>query len=294
MFAASRRERIVGSAHWRKVVYVLNRGGRFEDHGDAYDGARVGHPYGKLLNLCQEKTAKTVHAGTGEKNPGYDLTLITHRVIEQTESRTIADPWLSGLLPENGVLINPIDLGRLGLEDGQDVRVISATNTRGEWDLGAGNAKPMVGKVVATQTIRPGVVSFALGFGHWATGAGDITIDGIVVRGEERRRAGIHANAAMWTDPIVINTCLSDPVGGSVSFYDTKVRLERVGGRPPTPGRTRRPSPPSWSSPAWRRTRPHDRPHRSPAGSPGLQGSRPRTPCAPPGPSTPFPRAAPA
>ena len=30
-----------------------------------------------------------------------------------------------------------------------------------------------------TQTIRPGVVSFALGFGHWATGADDITIDGV-------------------------------------------------------------------------------------------------------------------
>jgi tetrathionate reductase subunit A len=86
----------------------------------------------------------------------------------------------------------------------------------------------MIGKVIATQTIRPGVVSFALGFGHWATGASDITIDGIVVRGEQRRRAGIHANAAMWTDPTITNTCMFDPVGGSVSFYDTQIRLEPV------------------------------------------------------------------
>jgi hypothetical protein len=33
----------------------------------------------------------------------------------------------------------------------------------------------------------------------------------------------------MWTDPSLRNnTCLVDPVGGSVSFYDTKVRVERV------------------------------------------------------------------
>lgn len=249
VFDADRWEAIVGPDHWRQVVYVLNRGGRFEDHTKAYDGDRVGHPYGKLLNLYQEKTAKTVHAGTGEKHPGhatylpirdylgneldtyrdgFDLTLITHRVISQTKSRTIADPWLSALMPENGILINPQDVQRLGLRDGQDVRVVSATNTSGTWEFGAGSSRPMIGKVIATQTIRPGVVSFALGFGHWATGANDITIDDIVVRGEERRRAGIHANAAMWTDPTITNTCMFDPVGGSVSFYDTLVRLEAV------------------------------------------------------------------
>lgn len=87
----------------------------------------------------------------------------------------------------------------------------------------------MVGKVVTTQTVRPGVVSFALGFGHWATGASDVTIDGHVIKGEKRRQAGVHANAAMWSDPVVKNTCMFDPVGGSVSFYDTHVRLEPVG-----------------------------------------------------------------
>ncbi|ROO52197.1 molybdopterin-dependent oxidoreductase iron-sulfur protein [Micromonospora sp. Llam0] len=238
---------VVGADQWRKVVYVLNRGGRFEDHAKAYDGDRVTHPYGKLLNLYQEKTAKTVHAGTGEKHPGYatyipvrdfvgaeptayrdgyDLALITHRVISQTKSRTVADPWLSALMPDNGILINPRDVTRLGLHDGQQVKVVSATNPRGLWDLGRGGTRAMIGKIVATQTMRPGVVSFALGFGHWATGASNVTIDGHTVKGEPRRKAGVHANAAMWTDPTVKNTCMLDPVGGSVSFYDTHIRLE--------------------------------------------------------------------
>jgi hypothetical protein len=32
----------------------------------------------------------------------------------------------------------------------------------------------------------------------------------------------------MWTDPTITNTCMFDPVGGSVSFYDTHVRLVPV------------------------------------------------------------------
>lgn len=248
IFDEKRWRSLVGADLWRKVVFVLNRGGRFEDHAKGYDGDRVGHPYGKLLNIYQEKTAKTVHSGTGKKYPGYatyvpvqdylgnappdayrdgyDLVLITHRVISQTKSRTIADPWLSAIMPENGILMNTRDAERLGLRHGQDVRVLSATNPRGEWDLGVGNTHPMVGKLVATEGIRPGVVSFALGFGHWATGANDVEIDGTVIKGETRRRAGIHANAAMWTDPTIKNTCMFDPLGGSVSFYDTYVKVE--------------------------------------------------------------------
>ncbi len=249
VFDPDRWRTIVGDALWQKVVYVLNRGGRFEDHEKGYRGDRVAHPYGKLLNLYQEKTAGVIHSGTGEHHPGYatyvpirdysgqeptalregyDLSLITHRVISQTKSRTIADPWLSYLLPENGILLNPEDAGRLGLENGQFVKVTSATNQEGEWDLGRGNRKAMVGKVVTTQTMRPGVVSFALGFGHWATGASDVVIDGHLIRAEKRRKAGVHANAAMWRDPVIKNTCMFDPVGGSVSFYDTHVKLEPV------------------------------------------------------------------
>jgi len=159
---------------------------------------------------------------------GYDLTLITHRVVSQTKSRTIGNNWLTPLMPDNGILLNPADARRLGLQAGQKVKVVSATNAAGQWDLGAGQRRPMVGTVVVTETVRPGVVSFALGFGHWATGAGDVVIDGHLIRGEPRRARGVHANAAMWTDPTIKNTCMFDPVGGSVSFYDTRVSLEPV------------------------------------------------------------------
>jgi anaerobic selenocysteine-containing dehydrogenase len=250
VFDEERWKMIAGEKLWRKVVYVLNRGGRFEDHAKAYKGDWLAHPYGKLLNLYQEKTASTIHAGTGKKNAGYaqyipimdfhgkepdelrkghDLVLITHRTIVHCKSRTITNQWLHPLMPTNSVLINPSDAKRLGLREGQQVKVVSATNPSGNWELGAGTEKPMTGGLKFTQTMRPGIISFALGFGHWATGAVDFSIDGKTIKGDAKRATGIHANAAMWIDPALKNTCMLDPVGGSVSFYDTHVKLVPVG-----------------------------------------------------------------
>ena len=250
VFDADRWRAMVGDALWPKVVYVLNRGGRFEEHGKGLDGDRLRNRYAALLNLYQEKTAGYKYAGTGKSYPGYakylgqrtftgqtlealgegfELSLITHRTVSATKSRTIGNYWLQPLMPENGFILNPVDARRLGLRSGDRVRVESATNQDGVWDLRNGTKKPMVGKVMVTETIRPGVVSFALGWGHWATGSEDITIDGERVEGDPRRATGVHANAAMWTDAgFRNNTCLVDPVGGSVSFYDTKVRLVKV------------------------------------------------------------------
>lgn len=241
---------VVGEALWPKVVYLLNRGGQFEEHAKVFDADRLRNRYGALLNLYQEKTASKKYSGTGKPYPGvapyigqrdfhgrtleglaegYDLHLITNRVITQTKSRTIGNYWLQPIMPENALLINRLDAERLKLRTGDLVRVVSATNPEGEWDFRNGVRKAMVGKVAVTETIRPGVVTFALGFGHWATGAADIVIDGERIKGDPRRATGVHANAAMWTDPALRNnTCLLDPVGGSVSFYDTKVRLERA------------------------------------------------------------------
>ena len=238
---------LVGNALWPKVVYVLNRGGRFQDHSKIATGDKLPNPYGKLLCLYQEKTAKNKYAGNGEHYrghahyrpvadftgqsldklaAGHDLHLITNRTILQTKSRTVSNYWLLPMMPENHISMNPADAANLGLRNGQLVKVVSATNPTGEWDLTGGKRKPMTGKLKLTETIRPGVVTFELGFGHWATGAVDTVIDGEVIKADPRRAAGLHANAAMWTDPAMRgNTCLVDPVGGSVSFYDTKVKL---------------------------------------------------------------------
>ncbi len=250
VFDPERWEKTAG-ANWRKVVYVLNRGGRFQDYKDMYKGDHAANQYKKAINLYQEKTAGTKSAFTGKSNPGYatylpisttlgkspqesgledgyDLHLITQRDILQCKSRTIVDYWLLAIRPENEMIIHTSDAKRIGVKSGDVVKVVSATNPEGLWDLRNGTKKPMQGKVKVTETIKPGVVTFTLGHGHWATGAADVTIDGAVVKGDPRRATGIHANAAMWVDPHLKNTCMLDPVGGSVSFYDTKVKLIKV------------------------------------------------------------------
>ena len=248
VFDAARWEQIVGTGLWRKVIYVLNRGGRFQDADKAYDGDKAANKYGTLINLYQEKTAKTKNAMTGKPFPGlatyipapqdslgrpiedrgYDLRLITFREISHTKSRTAADYWLLHLLPENSVIMNEVDAKRLGFKDGQTVKLTSASNPEGVWDLKNGQKRPIAGKLRVIQGIRPGVVAFSLGHGHWAYGSADVRVDGKVVKGDPRRGKGLHANAALRVDPVLGNTCLSDLTGGSAVFYDTQVKVVKV------------------------------------------------------------------
>jgi anaerobic selenocysteine-containing dehydrogenase len=254
VFDAAYWERLVGTDWWRKVVYVLNRGGRFVNFEDGYDGALLKNKYGTLINLYMEKTAKTINSMTGKPLPGvatylpnsldalgrpvedlpagFDLNLITHREIMHTKSRTSGNYWLQALLPENAIQMNSVDAKRLGFRDGESARILSATNATGEWDLKNGTKVPMVGKVKVMEGMRPGVISFSLGHGHWAYGSTDVTVDGTVVKGEARRKNGFHGNAAMRVDPVLKNTTLADLVGGSAVFYDTKVRLVKAGPPP--------------------------------------------------------------
>ncbi len=233
---------------WRKVVYVLNRGGRYQDFAKAYKGDLVANAYGKQLNLYQEKTATTINTMTGEhflgypayippglsslgepiEDKGYDFTLITNKIITMTKARTITNYWLLAIEPEGYLLMNASDARKLGLQEGDRVRVSSASNPKGQWFERDGNAKPMIGKVKIVEGMRPGVVSFPLGYGHWASGASDIEIDGKVVAADPRRAAGFHGNAAMRVDPHLGNVTLSDLAGGSAVFYDSKVKVEKV------------------------------------------------------------------
>lgn len=231
---------------WRRIVYVLNRGGRYQNYNDAYEGELVKNKYGKLVNLYSEKVATTKNSMSGKKFSGiakyyaisdsqgneinldeYNLNLITHREISMTKSRTVSNYWLLSIMPENAIIINKVDADKLYLKDGDEVLVTSPNNPEGIWDLGNGVEKKMIGKVRVIQGIRPGVITFGLGWGHWAYGASDIIIDGNIIKADEKRGKGVHANAAMLIDPYLDST-LTDLLGASVSFYDSKVNLERV------------------------------------------------------------------
>jgi tetrathionate reductase subunit A len=233
---------------WRKVVYGLNRGGRYQAFEKAYKGAQVANKYGRLINLYQEKTATSINTMTGKPfvgytkyippalssigeeipHDGYDLHLITFKPMPVAKSRGISNYWALAVMPEGHLLINTQDAAKLGIKDGDMVRVSSSSNPEGEYDLQNGRKHPMEGKAKVTEGIRPGVVAFPFSFGHWSSGAQDVEIDGTVVKGDARRAVPLMANAAMQLDPVLGNTGLSDLAGGSAVFYDSMVKVEKA------------------------------------------------------------------
>jgi tetrathionate reductase subunit A len=249
-FDETRWREAVGEEWWKKVVYVLNRGGRFQDYPDTYRGEQLTNAYARLVNLYCEKTARFRNSMTGKRYDGiprhypvldslgqplpeseeeYPLLLSTYRQSVQTKSRTNSAYWLLAVVPENAILMNRLTAESSRLKTGDEVIIKSASNPDGVWDLGELGMREVKGKIKVVEGMRPGVVTFSLGFGQWGNGARDMSVDGDTIRGDERRGRGINANAVMRVDPFLKNTALSDPIGASVVFYDTRVRLERAG-----------------------------------------------------------------
>jgi tetrathionate reductase subunit A len=66
VFNAERWKNIVGSNLWPHVVYILNRGGRFQSYHDAYRNEQKTNKYGTLVGLYFEYMTQTILSQTGE------------------------------------------------------------------------------------------------------------------------------------------------------------------------------------------------------------------------------------
>ncbi len=249
VFDAGKWKAAVGDANWRRVVYVLNRGGRFEAAAKAYQGDAIGHPWGKLFNLYVENVGKGRHSITGKQLSGvpisqslqhfdgtplvfpaeYDLSLITYKEIFGGQSRTVGNyAGQLALMPENFVVLNSVDAMRLGLSDGDLVKVTSPSFS-GEFNVGPGQEVMKVqGKIKTIEGLRPGTVMISSHYGHWAYGSRDVVIDGTTINGEARRAKGLAPNAVMAVDAYLKDLCVTDPIAGDSAFFGTGVRLVKV------------------------------------------------------------------
>lgn len=238
-----------GTNWWKKVVYVLNRGGRMENF-DSYlnSGDKIPHKFGKMFNFYVEPVALSKHPFNGKRFSGialsepvkgyndkpvdqgkHELTLITYKEIIGGQSRSLPNNyWLAAIGPENHIIMNATTAKQFNLNEGDYAKIISSTNPDGVWDLKNGEVKPVAGKVKIVQGLRPGVVSVSWSYGHWAYGENNVTIDGYEVEGDERRKAGLCPNSVMQVDPILKNVTLEDLIGGSASYYDSKVSVVKL------------------------------------------------------------------
>jgi anaerobic selenocysteine-containing dehydrogenase len=248
VFDETKWARTVGTDLWRKVVYVLNRGGRFGAMEDGYSGDHMAHAFGGTWRLYLERVAAAKDSYKGEPfdglprwdppvasdgssldDPGYPFQLITFKESFATQSRTPGTYWAqASLAPENFVLMAATDADRIGVRAGDRVRLASATLPDGIIDLGNGNQKVVEGKVKVLQGMRPGVIAVSHHFGHWAYGSSDVVVDGKTVRGDERRSTGFPVNQLMRLDDHMRTGPVTDPIGGSVSFGDTKISVIKV------------------------------------------------------------------
>ena len=248
VFDAAAWERIVGSEWWPHVVHLLNRGGRYENFDGAYKGDKVAHQHKGLFRFYVETVALARDSMTGARFPGiakhlgvvdamgrtvsdpeFPLVAITYKEILGGHSRTMPlNYWMGWIEPENVVWLNRATAREMGFRDGQTVRMVSASNPDGQWILGNGRTKAVEGKLKLTNGLHPGTVAVSWHYGHWAYGAEDVQIDGAVIAGDPRRATGLCSNVILRVDPYLGDVCLTDPIGGSSSFYDTRVRLETV------------------------------------------------------------------
>jgi tetrathionate reductase subunit A len=126
------------------------------------------------------------------------------------------------MAPEGFVDMNPRDAARLGLAAGDVVRVRSSTYPKG-----------IAGRLRLLPGVRPGVVAFPHGYGHWQYASGSWQVGARRITGDASHNAPVRLNAVMRLDPSLAGPDgwtigLLDPVAGGQVYYDTRVAVERA------------------------------------------------------------------
>lgn len=222
---------------WPKVLGLIARGGRFEPHSRAREGGKLTYRFGKTLHFYAEDVGITRNSMTGELYLGttrwvtpatalgtpldkldppekWPLTIITFKGALQSHSRLVSNYTIREIMPDNGIEVSAEDAEHLGILDGDYVWVVTPEGRRR-------------GRARVIQGIRPGVITFSVGYGHWGYGATQYRVGGKRIEGDRVRRMGILLNPIMRRDPDVWQMSLMDLTGGSIVFYNTRARLEK-------------------------------------------------------------------
>lgn len=247
-------EKAVKPEEWRKVVYVLNRGGRFERPGKEYIGEHLKYRFAGQANFYDEGVAagrdsysgrffdglprlEPVRSYNGEEmKKVLPLFFISWKARHIGTHRNIADAWLREIQRENYIWINPADALPRGLKTGDRVRIKS-------------RYFEAVGRVLVTSGIRPGVVGTSYNYGTYSYGATPIEIDGqrqplppshysdrAIILGEPQheeaglagpRNSGFSANNLLPSDPALKIGGLSDLIGTGAAQLDAWVEIEK-------------------------------------------------------------------
>jgi anaerobic selenocysteine-containing dehydrogenase len=121
------------------------------------------------------------------------------------------------ITPEEWVQINAGDAAKLGIKNSDLVVVFSQDNPEG-----------VKAKALVTEGMRPGIVTIPHSLGRWEYGAKSFKLDGQGTPVRKWIARGCSANPVMTVDPHLQDVCMTDPIGGSASFYDSRVGIRKA------------------------------------------------------------------
>ncbi|SJZ92083.1 molybdopterin dinucleotide binding domain-containing protein [Consotaella salsifontis] len=223
---------------WRKVAFVLARGGRFENQSGGFVEDKAGHTFDKGLLVYNEALATSRNAMTGKRWTGT-ATFTPPAFADGTEMRSVhkAEDWpfelvssksvlissltilatrLRHLHPSNPVGLNVEDAARLGISTGDHIRLTTP----------GGAAE---GVAIVRHGVMPGVIAVEHGFGHKELGARAHTIDGERQPEIAGIGAGVNLNDLGIADPTRKGVSVwLDPVAGSAVRQGLPARVEKL------------------------------------------------------------------
>ncbi|MFW5692349.1 MAG: molybdopterin-dependent oxidoreductase [Chloroflexota bacterium] len=225
---------------WRRVAYVLARGGRFEPGSGAYNGDFVAHRYSGAMQIYDEKPATTKNSMNGKRFSGVprwippqfaDGTPL-HEVYPTTEfpftavstksqlqsPHSIGSSKLDAIQPANTINLNFEDGAALGIATGDRIRVTSPNGV-------------IEGVAMLLRGLMRGVIGIEHGFGHWALGAQPVIVNNEKWHASDIRGAGVAINLLGLRDIARDGvSTLADVACGANARQGIPVKVERLGG----------------------------------------------------------------
>ena len=188
---------------WRQVAMVLTRGGRFDKVEQAWEGDHLKVAHKPALPLWDEALSKMRHSMTGERYSGCPTWQVP-RLADGTPMREkypekdwpmLMSSYKSNLMgsmsigvsrlrqvhPHNPISIHRDDAARLGIGNGQKIRV-------------TGPGGSITGVSIVREGIMPGAIAVEYGYGHKELGARTHSIDGKPLAANAALGAGVNMN----------------------------------------------------------------------------------------------------
>lgn len=222
--------------NWRRVAYVMSRGGRFADKATAYEGNKMSNAYKKPIAIYNQLVGTSFNSLNGEPYSGvpryYAPRFYTGAQIDMNskEFSLLAFSYKSNVLSSASAT----------LESVRDIRYTTfvdlSTTTAKKYGIAHGDrviVRSREGKIQGICRIREGLHPQSIGIEHGAgregEGSLDIHIDGVRKEGRIARRSGVNINKLGLSDASRLNVAtLSDFVVGSNARQAIPVHIEKI------------------------------------------------------------------